>query len=438
MVILRSFRNIFSITELRRKILFTLGVLIVYRLGFSIPVVGVDVAKLGEFMKQATNLGGFFSYLDSLSGSNFTGATLFSLGISPYITASIFMQFFSMGVPYLEELSKEGEYGRKVIAQYTRYLTLALALVWSFSYASILQSNGLVLTSGFLFKLFFTLSLTAGSMFVMWLGDQISLFGIGNGSSMIIFAGIVSHFPTYFVRTGQYLSTGRIDPLTVAFVLAAFLAIVACIVFLEKGDRKIPVQYARRVVGNRVYGGQSSYIPFKINPVGVMPVILAQSAMQLPMLLAKYLGSKLPSLLFLTKILDYNSPFTLVVNFLLIVFFTFTYSQIFLNPDELSESIKKSGGFIPGVRPGKKTAQFFEFILNRIGLVGAVYLGLLAILPSLLFFVIPDLPFFIHGTSLLIVVGVALETATQVETYLIEHRYEGFLSSGRVKTRYAR
>lgn len=438
MVLLRSFRNIFSIAELRRKVLFTLGVLIVYRIGFSIPVVGVDVAKLGEFMRQATTLGGFFNYLDALSGSNFTGATLFSLGISPYITASIMMQLLGMTIPTLEQLTKEGDYGRKILAQYTRYLTLALSVIYSFTYASVLQSNDLVVDPGLGFKILFVLSLTAGSMFVMWMGDQIAMFGVGNGSSMIIFASIVAHFPTYITRSYAYLVDHRIDPITLALLLAVFLLIIACIVFLEKGDRKIPVQYARRVVGNRVYGGQSSYIPFKINPVGVMPVIFANAALSLPLMVSKALGSYFPGLQFLTNVFGYNTPFFIVFNFILIVFFTFLYTALFLNPDELAENIKKSGGFIPGIRPGKKTAQFFDYILNRIGLVGAIYLGLLAIIPNIIYMLMSDMPFFLNGTSLLIVVGVALELAAQIESYLIEHRYEGFISGGRMKSRYAR
>ncbi len=439
MVSLRSFRNIFSIAELRGKILFTLGVLIVYRIGYAIPVIGVDVAKLGEFMRQATTLSGFFSYLDTFSGSRLTGATLFSLGISPYITASIMMQLLGMTIPSLERLTKEGDYGRKIIAQYTRYLTLALSISYSFTYASVLQSYDLVVAPGLGFKFLFVASLTAGAMLVMWMGDQIAMFGVGNGSSMIIFAGIVSHFPSYVTRSYMYLVERRIDPIALAVLLAIFLLIIACIVYLEKGERKIPVQYARRVVGNRVYGGQSSYIPFKINPVGVMPVIYANAAFSIPVMLSKFLGSYFPSLKFLTDIFAYNTPVFIVLNFLLIVFFMYLSTAMFLNSDELAENIKKSGGFIPGIRPGKRTAQFFDFILNRIGLVGAMYLGLLAIIPNIIYMVMNDTPFIgLSGTSLLIIVGVALELAAQLESYLIEHRYEGFLSTGRMKSRYAR
>lgn len=437
MVLLKSFRNIFSIADLRSKLLFTLGVLFVYRIGYMIPVMGVDVSKLGEFMKQASKLGAFFNYLDSLSGSNYANCTLFSLGISPYITASIVMQLLGMTIPSLEQLSKEGEFGRKVLNQYTRYLTLVLSVVYSFSYASLLQAQGLALEPGIAFKLMFVTSLTAGCMFVMWLGDQISLFGIGNGASMIIFAGIVAQFPTYATKLWQYINLGTLDPLTAAIIVGILLVIIACIVFLEKGERKIPVQYARRVIGNRVFSGQTSFIPFKINPVGVMPVIFANAALQLPIMITNLLVWQFPSLSFLSNVFSYNSVLFVVLDFVLIIFFTFLYTALYMNPEELAQNIKKNGGFIPGIRPGKQTAQFFDYVLNRIGLVGAIYLAILAVIPSLMAMTI-TMPFYLGGTSLLIVVGVALETAAQMESYLIEHRYEGFLAEGSFKSRIAR
>lgn len=437
MVLLKSFRNIFSIADLRSKLLFTLAVLFVYRIGYAIPVIGVDVSKLGEFMKQASNLGAFFNYLDSLSGSNYANCTLFCLGISPYITASIVMQLLGMTIPSLEQLSKEGEFGRKVLNQYTRYLTLVLSVFYSLSYATLLESQGLVIEPGIMFKLIFVLSLTAGCMFVMWLGDQISLFGVGNGASMIIFASIVAQFPTYAAKTWQYIKLGTLDPFSAAIIIAVLLLIVACIVFLEKGERKIPVQYARRVVGNRVFSGQSSFIPFKINPVGVMPVIFANAALQLPIIVTNFLVWQFPSLSFLSEVFRWNSVLFIALDFVLIIFFTFLYTALYMNPEELAQNIKKNGGFIPGIRPGKQTAQFFDYILNRIGLVGAIYLGTLAVVPSIMAMVI-TMPFYLGGTSLLIVVGVALETAAQMESYLIEHRYEGFLSQGTFKSRIAR
>lgn len=437
MILLKSFRNIFVISELRKKLLFTLGVFIVYRLGTMIPIVGVNIALLGERIKQAAALGYLFNFLDMMSGSAFGSCTVFALGIQPYITASIAMQLLVMSIPSLEQLQKEGEYGRKMINQYTRYLSLGLSVLYSLTYVSLLEVNGLVLQPGLSFKLMFILTMSAGAMFVMWLGEQISLFGIGNGSSMIIFAGIVARMPQLIMQTWQYIELGTTDLLSVAIVVALFVLIVACIVFLEKGERKIPVQYARRMVGNRMYNAQGTYIPFKINPVGVMPVIFANSAMQFPMLISNFLAMRFESLSFLREVFSARGAFFNTLEFVLIIFFTFLYTALVFNPDELADNIKKNGGFIPGLRPGKKTAQFFDYILNRIGLVGAIYLGILAITPSIIrvFF---DVPFLLSGTSLLIMVGVALETSAQIETYLIEHRYEGFLSDGRLKARVAR
>jgi len=437
LILFKSFKNIFLISDLRRKLFFTLGVLIIDRLGTYVPVAGVNVPMLGEYMKQATNLGMLFSYLDTFSGSALGKCTLFSLGISPYITASIMMQLLGMSIPSLEQMLKEGEYGRKVFNQYTRYLTLGLSIFYSLSYALFLESQGLALTPGWGFRLLFVISLTAGALFVMWLGEQISLFGIGNGASMIIFAGIVARFPDYVMRTLRYIDMGTISSITALFILAVFILVIACVVFLEKGERKISVQYARRIVGNKVYGGQSTYIPFKINTAGVMPVIFASSVLQIPMSIIGMLSTRYASLKFLAEIFSVSGALFNALQFLLIIFFTFFYTALIFNPDELSENLKKNGGFIPGIRPGKKTAQFFDYILTRIGLVGAIYLASLAILPNILTAAI-NMPFYLGGTALLICVGVALETSSQIESYLIEHRYEGFLSTGKMKSRMAR
>jgi len=435
-VLLKSFTNIFRVTELRRRMLFTLFVLIIYRLGIFIPVVGVNIAMLAERLHQATGLGMLFSYLDTVSGSAIGKCTLFSLGITPYITASIAMQLLTLAIPQLEQLQKEGEYGRKLINQYTRYLTLGIAFVSSFTYATALQAAGLALQPGIGFTILFVISMTAGAMFAMWLGEQISLSGVGNGASMLIFAGIIARMPSLIGQTVQYINLGTTDILSVAIATVFFIVIVACIVYLEKGERKIPVQYARRIVGNRVYGGQSSYIPFKINPVGVMPVIFAGAALNYPLIISNVLAARFESLQFLRDIFT-NHTVYISLEFILIIFFTFLYTALVFNPDELADNIKKNGGFIPGIRPGKKTALFFDYILNRIGLVGAIYLGILAIVPDIVKIIL-DVPFLLNGISLLIAVGVALEVSAQMESYLIEHRYEGFLSSGRVKNRVAR
>lgn len=437
MVLLRNFKNIFRIPELTKKLVFTLGVMIVYRIGTFIPVVGINVPLLAEHMKRMDTAGGLLSYLDVISGGSLSQCTLFALGIGPYITSSIIMQLLSMMVPYFEQLVKEGDYGYKIINQYTRYLTFGLSIMYSLAYAKYLESAGLVLTPGFGFKAIFVLSLTVGSMFVMWLGEQISLMGIGNGSSMLIFAGIAARFPDYFIRTVSAVQTGSINFFVALFILAFFIVVTGCIVFLEKGDRKIPVQYARRIIGRRVYGGQSTYIPFKINTSGVMPVIFASSFLQLPMFLFRMLSGRFEVFRSLSAAFTYTGFLFNVFQFGLIVFFTYFYMEMVYNPEKIADQMKKSGGFIPGIRPGKSTADFFYHILTRIGLVGAIYLGTLSVLPNILLAFI-QMPFYLSGTSLLIAVGVALEFSSQIEAYLIERRYEGFLSTGRMKNRVAR
>ena len=434
MVFLQAFKNMFLISELRKRILFTLGILVVDRVGLLIPIIGVDIAALGSLMQQATQMRGLLSYLDLISGGGLMQCTLFALGIGPYISASIMMQLLGMAVPQLEALLKEGDYGRRVINQYTRYLTVGLAIFWSSIYSIFLERQGLILTPGWSFRIIFVLSLTVGAVFVMWLGEQISLHGIGNGSSMIIFGGIVARFPSYVQQTLRYIELGNIDAVLAVLVLLFFVIIAAGIVFLERGERKIPVQYARRIVGNKMYGGQSSYIPFKINPVGVMPVIFANSILGLPMQVAQLFSDKLE---FLTMFIDQRSIVHNVFETLLIIFFSYFYAAMVFNPEELADNLKKSGGFVPGYRPGRKTAEFFAYILNRIGLVGAIYLATLALIPNILS-VLVHLPFYLGGTSLLICVGTALDTSSQVESYLIERRYEGFLTSGRIKGRLAR
>jgi preprotein translocase subunit SecY len=429
-VLLKNFKNIFFIPELTKKLLFTLGVLIVYRIGTFIPVIGINVALLAEHMNRLDAVGGLLSYLDLFSGGALQQCTLFALGVGPYITASIMMQMLSMTVPYLEQLAKEGEYGRKVINQYTRYLAFILSIGYSFGYATYLESVNLVISPGLAFKALFVMSLTVGALFVMWLGEQISLMGLGNGSSMIIFAGIVARFPEYVVRTIHAVQIGNMNIFIALGIAIFFIVLTACIVFLEKGDRKIPVQYARRIIGQRVYGGQSTYIPFKINTAGVMPVIFASSVLNVFVFPITMLSQKFEILKVITDVLKVNGFLYNVFTFGLIVFFTFFYTALVFNPVELADSMKKNGGFIPGIRPGKQTADFLDYILTRIGLVGAIYLGTLALLPNILMALV-SMPFYLGGTSLLIVVGVALETSAQIESYLFDNKYEGFLASGK-------
>lgn len=433
MVLLKSFRNIFAISELRKKILFVLGVLIINRLGTYIPVIGVNVPMLSDLMQQKSGIGGFLGFFDIFSGGALSRCTVFALGIQPYITASIFMQILGMTIPSFEQLTKEGEYGRKIINQYTRYLALALSVAYSFSYAMLLESKGIVLVPGWGFRITFILTLTAGAMLVMWMGDQISLHGIGNGSSVLIFAGIISSYPAHALKLMAMVEQGHTHILMAIAVLVAYLLIAAGIVFLEKGDRKIPVHYARRVVGNRVYGGQSTYIPFKINSAGIMPVIFASTVIRFPLMIASMLSSYFPSLQMIVQSF-YNGPLLTVVDFLLVIMFSFFYTAMFVNPTELAENIRKGGGFVPGLRPGKQTADYFNFTLTRVGLVGAIYLATLAVLPNILQTVF-HIPFEESGTSMLIVIGVALEISNQLESYLIERRYEGFLRTGRLKSK---
>ncbi len=442
MVLLKNFINIFFIPELRKKLFFTIGIVfVIHRLGSYIPVIGIDIDKLQQLLSQKTSLGGLFAYLDLFSGGNLRQCTLFALGIMPYITASIMMQILSLSIPALELLSKEGEFGRKVINQYTRYLAFAVSIVQSFGLAVFIERYGLAIDPGWGFRIVFMFSLTVGAMFVMWLGEQISLFGIGSGSSMIMFAGIVARFPDDIIKLLGAVQEGYLDPVIAVALLAMVIFIAACIVFLEKGERKIPVQYSRRVVGNKVYGGQSTYIPFKINTAGVMPVIFSNAMLNIPIFAVSLLASRF---VMFKWIADWLTPGGLVYNvidFVLIIAFSYVYTALVFNPEELADNIKKGGGFIPGLRPGKKTADFFAYILNRIGLVGAIYLAILALLPSMIHSVI-SLPFYLNsimsGTSLLIAVGVALDTAAQIESYLIEHRYEGFLTTGRLKGRAVR
>lgn len=431
MVLLKSFRNIFLISELRKKIGFTLGVIIIDRLGTYIPVIGVDILRLSEFMQQKSGVGGLLSYFDMFSGGALNRCTVFALGIGPYITASIMMQILGMTLPSLEQLLKDGEFGRKILNQYTRYLALGLSVMYSFSLAMLLEQQGLILVPGWSFRMLFVMTLTAGSMMVMWLGDQISLYGIGNGSSVIIFAGIVSGFPTMVLKLVHLVQEGSLHFFLAMLVLAVFLFITASIVFLEKGERKIPVQYARRIVGNRVFSGQTSYIPFKINSAGIMPVIFAGTVLRFPSLLAAMLSTKFPIVNTVIQAF-YNGPLYFITDFLLIIMFSFFYTALAINPVELAENIRKNGGFVPGMRPGKQTAQYFDYLLTRIGLVGAFYLGFLALFPAIVS-IIFQVPIEFSGTSILIAVGVALELASQIESYLIERRYEGFLVGGRMR-----
>lgn len=440
LVLLHNFKNIFLVSDLRKKLLFTFGVLAVYRFGIHVPIPGINTVALSDFMNSAF-AGGFMRYFDMFSGGAMKQLAIFALGMGPYISASIMMQLLTIMVPSFEQLAKEGEYGRRIINQYTRYLTIVVALLQSFGMAQYIEhyQEGLVLNPGWGFRLTAMLTITVGSLLVMWFGEQITQRGLGQGSSMIIFANIVAGLPGALIKITDSITTQQMDPLMAIFIGSLALAVIATIVFLEKGERRIPVQYAKRVVGQKVYGGVSTYIPFKLNSANVVPVIFASTILGVPIMALNFLPATWGFSHTLAEWLAYGSALYNVLMAGLIIFFTFVYTAIIFNPVELADNIRKSGGFIPGIRPGRKTAEFFDYVLTRVGLPGAIYLALLAILPRLVQQAVsaPSWTFF-DGTSLLIAVGVALDTSAQIESTLIERRYEGFLSSGRLKGRYGR
>jgi preprotein translocase subunit SecY len=434
-VLINNFKNVFLVSELRKKVLFTLGVLAVFRFGKYITLPGIDSQLLLEYMNRSA--GGLLAHLDLISGGAIRQFSIFALGVGPYISASIMIQILTAAIPTLEQLSKEGEYGRRVINQYTRYLTLCLSIIQGFSLAVYAESLGVVYTPGWIFRLIAVLVISVGALFVMWLGEQITAHGIGNGTSMIIFSGIVGDLPSALFKLYNNMRLGELNPLLSVLLLAITVGITVCIIFLEKGERKIPVQYAKRVIGNRVYGGQSSYIPLKINTSGVIPVIFASAIIGLPTMLLKALSTKFS---FLSGLLDIMAPGGILYTILLvilIVFFAYFYTSIIFNPEELADNMRRSGGFVPGIRPGRKTAEFMTYVLDRVSLPGAMYLAALTVVPGLIQGFL-HLPTIFSGVSLLIVVGVALDTSAQIESFLIERRYEGFLASGRLKGRAGR
>ncbi len=438
-VLLHNFKNIFLVAELRKKLAFTLGIFAVFRFGVHVPIPGVDVVALNTLFSTQF-AGGLLSYLDLFSGGALRNFAIFALGMSPYISASIMMQLLTIMVPTLEALSKEGDYGRRIINKYTRYLTLGISIVQSMGIATYIERSapGIVINPGWGFRLSAVLILSLGALFVMWLGEQINAHGIGNGSSMIIFAGIVAGFPSAILRIVENVRMGQTDLLIAALLAIITIAFICCIIFLERGERKVPVQYAKRVIGHKVYGGQSSYIPLKLNPSNVVPVIFSQAILGMPLTIASFLAARWPDVnrflmdWFYNEHLLYN-----ILNAGLIVFFAYFYTAVIFNPVELADNIRKSGGFIPGIRPGNKTAEFFDYLLTRVCFPGAIYLALLAILPSVLKNIM-SFPVMFSGVSLLIVIGVALDASAQIESHLIERRYEGFLATGRLKGRYVR
>ncbi len=458
---LEAFANIFRIPDLRRRVLFTLAMLAVYRLGGHIPTPGIDAAKLDQFFQQ--NQGTVFGFIDLFSGGMFRRLTIFALGIMPYITASIILQLLTVVVPTLEKLQKEGELGRRKITQWTRYLTLGLSLVQSFGIATALMSSegGFVLNPGYGFILMTILTLTTGSVFIMWLGEQISERGIGNGMSLIIFAGIVVGLPHAIdeIYTNVFV-TRQWTALHLLIILAVMLCVVAFIVLVERGERRIPVQYAKRVVGRRMMGGQATHLPLKVNAGGVMPVIFASSILTFPQTLALVPFVKNnPWLSAMLASIQHSQPLYILLYVAGIMFFAFFYVSIIFNPNEAADNMRKYGGFVPGIRPGKNTAEYMNKILTRITVVGGLYLAVLSLIPEIMIsgIKLQSLPlignwidswvprwlldglgvnFYFGGTSLLIVVGVAMDTVNQIEAQLIMRHYEGFSPrAGRIRGR---
>src|SRR6267142_15573 len=433
---LESFQNVFRIPELKRRILFTVALLCVYRLGGHIPTPGVNSeALVAAFASQTNSLFGLY---DLFVGGSFAKATVFALGIMPYISVSIIFQLLGAVIPYFEKLQKEGEEGRKKITQYTRVGTVALAAMQSLAFAKFLESMGsagvpAVPHPGFGFQLMTMITQTAGTILIMWLGEQITDKGIGNGISLIIFIGIVARFPADIINSVRALRVGTLSPIVAALMVAIMVGVIAAVVAMTQAQRKIPVQYAKRVVGRKMYGGQSTHIPLRVNTAGVIPIIFAQSLIMLPSTLAIYFHGN-AAIQSIAGLFAHGTWVYVVVYSLTIIFFTYFYTAIVLNPTDMADNMKKYGGFVPGIRPGRKTAEYVDRILSRITLPGAIFLALIAVLPDILIRRF-NVPFYFGGTSVLIVVGVALDTLQQIESHLIMRHYEGFVTSGRLRGR---
>jgi len=458
--VIEALQNIFNVPDLRKRILFMLALLGVYRIGAHIPTPGIDSAALANFFSQAS--GTLFGFLDLFTGGNFRRLTIFALGIMPYITASIILQLLTVVWPYLEKLSKEGELGRRKITTYTRYLTVVLSAVQSAGIAIAFQRQGVVVNPGIGFVLMTMLTLTTGTAFIMWLGEQITDRGIGNGMSLIIFAGIVVGLPRAIGDIYEKVTTNEWGVMMLLVLIAVMIAVVAFIVLVERGQRRIPVQYAKRVVGRRVLGGQSTHLPLRVNTGGVIPVIFASSILTFPQTLGLAVKDNTSGfgrvLAGITDALRFGEPLYNLLYVLGIIFFAYFYTSIVFNPNEVADNMRKYGGFIPGIRPGKRTAEHVNSILTRITLVGGLYLALIAIIPEFMItgFHVQNIPgvgprldavlpqwvtqglrvnFYFGGTSLLIVVGVAMDTIQMIESQLIMRHYDGFLKKGRIRGR---
>ncbi|MFA5807062.1 MAG: preprotein translocase subunit SecY [bacterium] len=432
---LDGFQNITRVPELKRRILITGLLLIVYRIGIHVPTPGIDnLALKAVFDSQAGTL---FGLIDMFSGGALARFSIFTLGIMPYISSSIILQLLTVVIPQLEKLSKEGELGRRKITQYTRYGTVVLSVIQGMGIAVGLESvsagaGSVVYHPGWAFRIMTVITLTSGTAFLMWLGEQITERGIGNGISLIIFAGIVARFPSGLVRTVTLVRTGEMNLFAGLFLLALMVAVVAIIIYFERAHRRIPVQYARRIVGRKVYGGQSTHLPLKVNTAGVIPPIFASSILLFPATIASFIKHPITR-----SISDALTPGRVGYELLFvafIIFFCYFYTAVTFNPVDVADNMKKYGGFVPGIRPGKKTAEYIDKILTRITLGGAIYVSVICVLPSILIARF-NVPFYFGGTGLLIVVGVAMDTVQQIESHLITRHYEGFLKKGQMKGR---
>lgn len=432
-----GYQNMFRIPELKQKLFFTMGILIIYRFGSHVPVPGVDTTALaGFFEAQRGTLLGLY---DMFAGGNLSKATVFALGIMPYISASIILQLMQAVVPALEKLAKEGEEGRAKITQYTRYLTVLLATVQASGISIALQSfsgpNGepVVPEGGLFFKIITVITLVAGTLFVMWLGEQITERGIGNGISLIITIGIIAAYPGDVIRTFQQLSLGEMNYFMLIVLLAFMVFVIAAIIVMTQGQRRIPVQYAKKMVGRKMYGGAATHIPLKVNTAGVIPIIFAQSIIMFPGTLSQMFPAS-GGLQWLASIFAPGRPIYIVVYSTIIIFFAYFYTAVVLNPVDLADNMKKYGGFIPGIRPGKRTAEFIDRVLSRVTLPGAIFLAIVAVIPNILIRQF-NVPFYFGGTGLLIVVGVALDTLQQIESHLLMRNYDGFMKHGKLRGR---
>jgi preprotein translocase subunit SecY len=434
-----GFQNIFKIPELKKRIFFTMALLVVYRVGVHVPVPGIDSIALASFFKQAE--GTIFGIFNMFSGGAFQKLSVFALGIMPYISASIILQLLTVVIPHLEQLKKEGEQGRKKITQYTRYGTVILSIIQGFGISVGLESMTspggapVVMLPGWGFRLMTVITLTAGTAFIMWLGEQITERGVGNGISLIIFAGIVCRLPAASFNTGRLLSTGEMGIFAILILVVLMVAVVGFIIYVEQGQRRIPVQYAKRVVGRRMYGGQSTHLPLKINTSGVIPPIFASSIIMFPATIGSFV--KIGWIQNITSTMRPGNVFYELLFVGFIFFFCYFYTAVTFNPVDVADNMKKAGGYIPGIRPGKRTADYIDKVLTRITLGGAIYVSAVCVLPSILITRF-NVPFYFGGTALLIVVGVAIDTVAQMESHMLSRHYEGFLkkSGSKMKGRY--